>query len=194
MRRLSVFLLASLVATSGFAIRTSERRLRIAILEPSTQVAGSSRHIIGLIREKVERQLSEQGFDAFRTRDRYEDVRRDVPSGADYYLEIAGSEAGSRTAGGVGFPIAPGVGADLGVVVSQVAARVILYDAQSFAVVRTLDLSRHNTTVMPTAVSVGRGAVWAYLAIPLIERSRVRAAAEEVAQEAADDIRGILIR
>lgn len=193
MRQFLLYLLLSAVASSGFAIKTDRRPVRVAILESSEwQASPSQGRTIGWIREKVEEQLIAQGFDAFRIGDRFEDVRRDEPTGADYYLEIAGSDGRGHTVGEIGVPVAPGVGADLGVIISRVAARLVLYDAPTLSVIQTFDLSRHNKTVIPTAVSIGRGGLWGAIALPIIERTRIRAAADDVAHDAATQIRGIL--
>jgi hypothetical protein len=52
--------------------------------------------------------------------------------------------------------------------------------------IETHDLAKRNTAVVPTSVSVGGGSLFAYVALPMIERAQVRRVVRAVGRKAAD--------
>src|SRR3954451_19117303 len=102
MRRI-VFVAVLLAAGSAFAINTDRRPVRIGLLASSDRWADRrDAQTSDQVRTLLRNELRERGFDAFITGDRLSDVARDEHPQADFYLEVIGSDGGSREVGGIG--------------------------------------------------------------------------------------------
>lgn len=184
MRRtvLAVVLLAAATAT---AFNTDPHPIRIALLAaPDHWVDRRDAQTADLMRNHLRSELRELGYDAFITGDRLTDLGRDERPEADYYLDVAGA-AGGYPVGGIAFPVGRSAGAEIGIVVSHVAASVNVYDGRTLDLVHTIDLQKRKTSVAPTAIGIGGRWFWAALAVPIVEWSQYRAGVRAVAHDAA---------
>jgi hypothetical protein len=189
MRRLAIPLLLVTLAANAYAIdtRTSAGQLRIAILDTSERLIDARANDTALlVRGAIRNALRERGFDAFTVREHYDDLVRGRTD-ADYYVEIVSSSSESHPVGGVAIPVGGSIGAEIDVLVSRLAAEVRLYDGKTLDEVRTFDLRRRQTTVAPAAVIVSRP-LWAFVALPLVDWARARAAARGLGTDAAAQI------
>src|SRR2546423_11587063 len=132
MRRI-IFAVALLTAATATAIDTHTHSIRIALLAPADRYI--DRHDVQaseVIRDHVQRELRDLGYDAFITND-------DRPR-ADYYVDILGPGGGTYSVASVGVPIGSNAGVDLTVLVGHVAASVNIYDGRTLEPLQTLDL------------------------------------------------------
>lgn len=134
-------------------------------------------------------ELQDLGFDAFDARETYDELLRNGPSGADYYVEVVSGYASGRPVGVVGAAVGD-LALELGVVVSRVAAQVRLYDGRTLNEVETYDLQRDSTAVVPTAVGIGGRSIWAAIMLPFVQYGQYRSAAHAMAHQAALRIAG----
>jgi hypothetical protein len=63
-----------------------------------------------------------------------------------------------------------------------------LYDGRTLELIDRFDLRQRRTTLAPTGIGVGRMPFVGWIAVPLVQRAQYRAAAREVARDAADRI------
>jgi hypothetical protein len=190
MRRLPIALALLLVAASAFAIDTrTAGPLRIGILEGSDRTfSPHEAEVAELVRGSIRNALRDRGFDAFTTRDRYDDLRdASVADRADYWIEIAASRGESSPIAGVALPVGPNVGMEWELIVNRVAAEVRLFNGRNLDQVKTFDLRQRSTTVAPSAVFVARS-VWAAVALPVWQWTRYRGAIRQLGSEAASRI------
>lgn len=150
---------------------------------------GAEQTVAKTVHNDLRRELRALGFDAFDARIRYDDLSRSEPADADFYVEIVSSHAVHRPVGGVATGVGS-VGIEVAMVISRVAAEVRLYDARTLDLIERYDLQQNKTAILPTAVGVGGRSVWAYIALPFIHYGQYRAAAHEVARDAAARIAG----
>jgi hypothetical protein len=183
MKRLIVFTsltLASLifVATSAFAFDSTKSAQRIGVLR-------SGHDIDPTMMRALVSELRGRGFDAFDAGLTYEELMDEeaVPI-ADYIVEIVGGEPLATGHGGVGVD-GRHAGVDLGLVSSKVKAELIVYDGNTMKKIASIELSKRSTSLMPTGVGVGGGWLYAYVAIPFVERAQNRSVAKKAAREAA---------
>jgi hypothetical protein len=190
MKRALAALVLLLAAAPLLAINTAilRRGDRIGVLRMSEEFdAASERAVANAIESGLPRALRDRGFDAFDTQRTYDDLRRGDAAGAAYYVEVVGARAGDRQTAGVDIG-AENLYASVGVIVSRVAAEVRLYDGKTLELVDRWDLSKKSTAVVPTSVGVGGRFVWASIALPFMRYGQYRAAARDVAEQAAERI------
>lgn len=182
MKRLLAVASLLLLAASAFAFdstKSSEKSTkRVGVLRSGHDVDSTmTRALVGDLRNR--------GFDAFDAGLTYDELLDEeaVPI-ADYVIEIRGGEPQTADYGGVGIA---GRHADLelGIVSSKVTAELRVYDGDTMEVIATSDLSKRTTALMPTGVGIGGRAIYAYLALPFIERAQHRNVAKKAAREAA---------
>jgi hypothetical protein len=184
MRR-TVLAVVLLAAATASAINTDSHPIRIALLAaPDQWVDRRDEQTADLVRNHLRGELRELGYDAFLTGDRVTDLGDQDTAQADYYLDVTGAASGYPV-GAVGFPIGRHAGAEIGVMVSRVAASVNVYDGRSLDLIRTIDLQKRKTSVAPTAVGLGGRWLWAAIALPIVEWSQYRAGVRAVAHDAA---------
>jgi hypothetical protein len=177
-----------LVTTPVFAINTTmlRRGERIGVLRMNGQFdVAAERTVANAIESALPRALRDRGFDAFDAKSTYDDVRRGDGPNAAFYVEVVGAHARDHEAVGVG---AENVYANIGVVVSRVAAEVRLYDGKTLELIDRFELSKKSTAVVPTAVGIGGRFFWASLALPFVQYGQYRNAAHDVARQAAEAI------
>jgi hypothetical protein len=186
--RSTVLALALLTVPAAFAIDTRSHPIRIAILAPAPQeMDRRDQRTSNLVRGGIGRELRGRGYDADVVRDGFDDVQRGGGPRADYYVEVSGWADTSGPVVGVGVPVTPSVAAQVEVLVSRVAASLRVYDARTLEVVYSSDLSQNRAAVAP-GIGVGGRAVWAYFALPFVEWTGHRLAANGVARQAALEI------
>jgi hypothetical protein len=163
---------------------------RIGVLQMSDRYAyGAEKSVAHTVQRDLQTELRALGFDVFEAPHTYDDLSRQDPGNADFYVKVVSSQATHRPVGGVATG-AGRVGVEVGVVVSHVAAEVRLYNARTLDLVEHYDLRQSRTAVLPTAVGIGGRSIWAYIALPFIHWGQYRSAAHEVAREAAARIAG----
>lgn len=178
MKRLLAVASLLLLATSALAFDSTKSVQRVGVLRSGHEVDSTmTRALVGDLRNR--------GFDAFDVGLTYDELLDEeaVPI-ADYIVEIRGGEPQTSDHGGVGIS---GRHADLelGIVSSKVKAELIVYDGGTMETIATSDLSKRTTALMPTGVGIGGRAIYAYLALPFIERAQHRNVAKKAAREAA---------
>lgn len=189
-----LLILAALLGLAApvFAINTSRSHLRpgdrIGILRmPDRYMTGSDGAVAATVSGYLASELRDGGFDAYESRMTYEDLRRNDPENATYYVEIVAADAASREHGAVDVA-GEGLDVNLALVVAHVAAAVRVYDGRSLELLDTYDLRQDNHAVLPTAVGLGGRHAFVRFAIPFIHYARFRAAAHDVARDAAKRI------
>lgn len=167
-----------LAATTAFAFDSTKNGDRIGILRGARE--GESAVERSLLRE-----LRQRGFDAFAVGLTYEELldQEAVPI-ADYIVELNAGPAQTADYGGVDV-VGRHADVSLGVVVSQIAGELRLYDGATMELIATSDLSKRSTAILPTYVGIGGGSIYASLALPFIERAQHRSVAKKAAREAA---------
>jgi hypothetical protein len=183
MRR-TVFAVVLLAAATASAINADSHPIRIALLAPEGWPDRRDAQTADLVRNHLRGELRAMGYDAFITGDRVTDLGDERTVQADYYLDVTGAADG-HPVGTVGFPIGRNAGAEIGIIVSRVAASVNVYDGRRLDLIRTIDLQKRKTSVAPTAVGFGGRWFWAAIAVPIVEWSQYRAEVRAVAHDAA---------
>lgn len=177
MKRLMIAMLLVALPSVAFAFDT-ERQTRIGVLRGShpmqADVAGT------LLNE-----LRSRGIDAFDAVRTFDEAIEDGAPVADYYVEIIAGDARSTEHGGIGVG-SRHVGVSVGVLVSQVAAEVRIYDGETMQLVRSHDLSKRRTSVVPTSVGFGGSSIFAYIALPYVERAQIRRMVRAAGRTAAE--------
>ena len=189
-RRLIPFLAFAMTVPAFALTRSPQPGDRIGILRMSDRFGyGAERTVANTIQNDLRRELRALGFDAFDARVTYDDLYRRGPADADFYVEVVSSHAANREIGGIGTGAGP-IAVDVAIVVARVAAELRLYDGRTLDVIERYDLQKNNTAVVPTAIGVGGRSVWAAIMLPFVEYGQYRAAAREVAHQAALRIAG----
>jgi hypothetical protein len=142
-----------------------------------------SSYIQKSVSEALRNELRRRGFEAFTQDATIDDIRDTEDRRADYYVEIiSGAELADY--GGVGVGGRHG-DVSLGVLASRVAADVRIFDGKTMSVLSTETLSKKNTAVVPTSIGLGDRGLFAFIALPFIERAQVRSVTRAVAKEMA---------
>jgi hypothetical protein len=167
-----------LVATTAFAFDSSKPVERIGVLRGMSDAEETMAR--ALLRE-----LRGRGIEAFDVERTFEELLDEeaVPI-ARYIVEIRSGEPRTSDYSGIGVG---GRHADvqIGIVSSKIAAELRVYDGNTMSVIATENLSKRSTTLMPTSVGIGGSAIYAYVALPFIERAQHRSVARKAAREAA---------
>jgi hypothetical protein len=183
--------LAFAMTVPAFALtRSPQPGDRIGILRMSDRYGYGAEHTVAnTLQHDLRRELRALGFDAFDTGMTYDELSRQGLPNADFYVEVVSSHAANREIGGIGTGAGP-VAVEVAIVVARVAAELRLYDARTLDIIERYDLQKKNTAVVPTAIGVGGRSVWASIMLPFVQYGQYRAAAREVAHEAAARIAG----
>lgn len=178
MKRLLFAICVALVATTAFAFDSTKSAARIGVLRGTFD--GESRMTRALIAE-----LRGRGFDAFDAQRTYDELLDDeAVQIADYIVEIRGGAPRTTDNGGIGVSTRH-ADVEVGIVTSKMDAELRVYDGSTMELVATSDLKKRTTALMPTGVGIGGGAIYAYIALPLLERAQHRNVAKKIAREAA---------
>jgi len=182
-------LLTLAVASSSFAFDTSKphRGNRIGVLLLSQRTTDSSElRAASAVRGALTEELRKAGFDAFEVPATYDQLARDSDD-ADYYVEVISTDGEMHDRGSIDVDDGH-VGADVGILVTRVAAQLRLYDGHSLELVDRFDLSHRKVAPTLHAVSVGGRHGFFSMAVPWIRNAQYRGVARDVAGEAASKI------
>ncbi|HYS53137.1 MAG TPA: hypothetical protein VER58_05160 [Thermoanaerobaculia bacterium] len=184
-------LAASAIAIPAFALTQTPRPGdRIGVLRMSDNFThGAEQTVAKTVQTDLRRELRGLGFDAFDTRLTFEELSRRSSPTPDYFVEIVSSHSMNHPVGGA----AIGTGdfaVDVGIVVAEVAAEVRLYDGRTLNQIARYDLHKKNTAVLPMGIGIGGRPLFAWFVLPFVQYGQYRAAAHEVARQAAQRIAG----
>jgi hypothetical protein len=189
MKRLVLFLCFAMTIPAFALTQPPRPGDRIGVLRMSDRYThGAEQTVAKTVQTDLRRQLQVLGFDAFDTRLTYEELMRQDAPPAEFYVEIVSSHALNHPVAGAGVG-AGAVSVDVGVVVAQVAAEVRVYDGRMNRISQ-FDLHKNNTAFVPMGIGLGGRWTWAYFALPFIQYGQYRAAAHDVARQAAERIAG----
>jgi len=190
MKTLTALLICA-IAVPALALTTTPRPGdRIGVLRISDRFAyGAEQTVASTIQNDLRRELRDLGFKAFDARITYDDLLRRGPGDADYYVEVVSAYAAGRPVGAMGVAI-DGLAVEVGVVVSNVAAEVRLYDGRTLNLVERYDLAKKSTAVVPTGIGIAGRSIFAAIMLPFVQWGQNRSAAHEVAHQAALRIAG----
>ncbi|HVR40722.1 MAG TPA: hypothetical protein VMU84_16620 [Thermoanaerobaculia bacterium] len=185
MKRAAFALVLVFVATAAFALDTTKRGDRIGVLRAPARWADDSESLVAdaVIRYLTE-ELKRNGFDAFDERRTLDQLIDEGGPAADWYVEIASSDADADAYGGIGVSTRS-AGIEVAVVVSRVAAQLRVYDGRTLELVDTRDLRKRSTAIVPTAAGIGSRHAYVWLALPIVQWAQLRSASKNVAQNAA---------
>jgi hypothetical protein len=164
---------------------------RITLLQGPTYHGGEyEERAAARIRKQLVSELRERGYDAIDGEMSYDDAVRGGRRDSGLYIEIAPDSATTDSAAIARVDL-PHASVDLAVLVSRVAAELRVYDARSLNLIVKRNLHRQDVRVVPTGVGTGtyRASVW--LALPVFEYARYRAAVNGVVQDAVQEIVGV---
>lgn len=177
MKRLLIAMLLVAVPTFAFAFDESRAKVRVGVLRSTDDLRAD-------IAAAMQNELRRKGLDAFDAMRTYDEAVEDGAAVADYYVEIVTGNASTQEHGGIGVGTRH-VGVTVGMLVSRVKAELLIYDGETMELVSTHDLFRRNTALAPTSVGVGGGSLFAYVALPVIERAQMRRLIRETGRSAA---------
>lgn len=187
MRRLA--LIATLLAAlPAFAIHP-DAPSRFGVLRFSARYSESAdAQVARTIQDALRAELSRAGFVAFDAGVALDELRGDE-NGADLYVDVIGSRESETQAGSIGVGTS-NIWADLGLLISRVAAEVRVYDGRTLQLVRTYAIDKKSMSIVPVSVGAGHvssaAAVW--VAVPAMRWWQARSAARDVAIDAASKI------
>jgi len=189
MKPLLIAIACTALAASAMAIHVEGKPGdRIGVLMVSQQAASATDiRIAESVLNYLRDELTARGFDAFRMQTTYDLLRRDDRPAAAYFIEIVSSHAEANMQGSVAAAMGP-VATEFGMVVGRVAAEVRVYDGRTLEMVDHLDLSQSHTVVAPTGIGIRGFPIVGWIAVPIAQRTQIRAASHAVAREAADRI------
>jgi hypothetical protein len=179
MKRLLLAMILVALPIVAFAFDTTQPALRVGVLRGTDALQAD-------VAEALQKELRLRGIDAFDAVRTYEEAVDDGVPVADYYVEILAADATTSEHGGIGIGTRH-AGVSVGVLVSRVAAELRIYDAE-LELLATHDLHKRNSSIAPTSVSVGGGALFAYVALPLIERAQIRKMVRAAGRDAAGHV------
>ncbi|HYC89557.1 MAG TPA: hypothetical protein VEO54_10140 [Thermoanaerobaculia bacterium] len=196
MKRLTLALCLLLVAGAAHAFDptpSADSRVSIGILRaPDAFYYENAEHVHRAISAALRDELRSRGYETVTIDWTYDDLPRDAKPIVDYYVEIAGD---SRTddRGGVGVA-GRHASMSLGMLVSDVAADVFVYDAFTLEELAHESMSKRDKAFVPTSVGVGGGSLFAWIATPFIERAQVRSVARQLARDIAGRVDAVVQR
>jgi len=190
MKRLIVLITCAMTVPAFAITVTPHPGDRIGVLQISDRYEyGSEQTVANTVKRGLHRELRSLGFDTFDARTTYDDLLRNGPQNADYYVEVASGHAAGRPVGGVGAGVG-GVAVEVSVVVARVAAEVRLYDGRTLNLIERYDLAQNNTAVVPIGIGIAGRSIWAAIMLPFVQYGQFRSAANAVAHQAALRIAG----
>lgn len=188
MKRAAFALALVLVSTATFALDTTKRGDRIGVLRsPARWADGSEGFVCDTLLRFLREELNHDGIEAFDMERTLDQLAEDGGPAADWYVEIASSDADADAYGGIGVAGRHG-SIEAAVVVSRIAAEVRVYDGKTLELVDSWDLRKRKTMVVPTSIGVGSRHAYVWLAVPLVQWAQLRSASRAVAQSAAKHV------
>lgn len=157
---------------------------RIGVLRIADDYDHGEAYVAHLMVQYLRDELRQRGVDAYDTGLTYDEVAHGDGEDAEYFVEIAGAGANSGSYAGVGIGSWDfGVGVDL--IVSRVAAEVRIYDGRDGALMKSEELRKRNTAVMPTSLYLGGSRWFAAIATPFVQARQYRTITRSAARDAA---------
>lgn len=177
-------LILVLSAATASAFDAEKRGDRIAILQVTAEGRPAEATVGQAMASYLRKNLRREGFDAFTISETFDSVQDEPRDDVDFYVEIAPWDADSNPYGGVGVN-GPHAGVDIAVVSSRVAARIRVYDARTFHLLGSYDLTDRSTAIMPVGVGVGHRAIYGWVAMPFAQWMQYRRLTRRLAEDAA---------
>ena len=181
MRRTIAAVLALLLVTpSAYAFNPQVAAVSVAVVATDDGYDGDERAVRNTVAEELVSQLRRRGFDAF-------ELEEAVAGDAHFVVEIVGGDPSSTEYGSVGVNNGGG-GLALGVIVARVAAEVHVYDGETLELLSSDHLVRRSSGIVPTGVGIESGPFFAFVALPFIERAKLRRVARSAARDAVSGV------
>lgn len=194
MKRLALFLLFVSVAAQPAVAFDPQNPVtnRITLLQaPAYDASDFELQITRNVRERLLGELRARGFAAVDSALTYDEAQRTGAQVSGLYVEIAPSDFHAHATGDVAVR-ARSVGVDVAMLVSCVAAELRVYDGRTFALIAKRHLSREDVSVVPAGIGAGSYRVAVWLALPIVQHARYRAAANGVVRDAAAEIESVV--
>ncbi len=194
MKRLTLTLCLLLAAGSAYAFDPvpSREPVRIGILRaPAAYYYENAEQVHRAVVTSLRDRLRSRGFEVTLVDATYDEIAHsDGRPDADYLVEIAGD---SRTEdhGGMGVS-GPHAAVSLGMLVSDVAADVFVYDGVTLEELEHESMSKRDKAFVPTGVGIGGTNIFAWIATPIIERAQVRGVARDLARDIATRVEDVV--
>ena len=180
-RPIALIVALLLVAPSTYAFRTTAASGAKSVAVVSDAVLeGDARMVRNAVAAELVRELRRRGYDAYET----ESAGRGE---ADFVVEIVGGEPASTDYGDVNIDGRNG-GVSLALVISRVAAEVRVYEGNDLELLSSERLAKRTSRLLPTGVGVGGGVLYAFIALPFIERAQLRGVARDAARGAVSGV------
>ena len=193
MKRLTLTLSLLLVTGAAYAFDPvpSREPVRIGILRaPAAFDYENAEHVQRTVTTTLRNELRARGFDVRMIDATFDELSRDGEPLADFLIEIAG-DSRTEDRGGVG-----GGGRhasmSLGMLVSDVATDVFVYDGETLEQLAHEQLSKRDKAFVPTSVGVGGANLFAWFATPIIERAQVRGVARGLGRDIAGRVEDVV--
>ena len=192
MKRLTLTLCLLLVTGAAYAFdpAPSNEPVRIGILRaPAAFYYENAEHVHRTITTSLRDELRTRGFEVTMVDATFDELSRDAEPLADFLIEIAG-DSRTEDRGGVGVA-GRHAAVSLGMLVSDVATDVFIYDGATLEELAHEKMSKRDKAFVPTSVGVGGANLFAWFATPIIERAQVRGVARDLARDIAgrvDDV------
>jgi len=193
MKRLVIAVALLLLPIAAQAFNPDKpQTIRIGILRNvsylNDHAGGPVRSIPNALRDELRR----AGFDAFTLDATFDDLERRDDRDADFYVEVAAANHYDNVYGGVDIYGRNG-GIGIGVVQTNIAARINVYDGATLEVFARFDVDKSNAMVAPTYAGIGgrHAGIWLGLQLPLgymQSRNTARAVAKTAAANIADAV------
>lgn len=182
-RPIALIVAVLLFAPSTYAFRTtSEPGVKsVAVISEETMLEGDERMARNVVARELVRELRRRGYDAYEA----ESAGRGE---ADFIVEIVGGEPVSTGYGDVNIDGRNGGGVSLALVISRVAAEVRVYEGDDLELLSSERLAKRTSRLLPTGIGVGGGVLYAFVALPFIERAQLRGVARDAARAAASGV------
>lgn len=191
MKRLTLALCLLLVAGAAHAFDPAPAPVRIGLLRaPDAFYYENAEHVHRALTASLRNELRARGFEMVMVDWTYDDLPRDAQPVADFYVEIAG-DSRTEDRGGVGVG-GRHASVSLGMLVSDVAADVFVYDAFTLERLAHESMSKRDKAFVPTSIGVGGDHLFAWIATPFIERAQVRSVAKQLARDIAGRVDAVV--
>jgi hypothetical protein len=192
MKRLTLTLLLLLATGAAYAFDPASSRepVRVGILRaPAAFDYDNAEHVHRAVTTSLRDALRGRGFEVRMIDASFDELPRDGEPLADFLIEIAG-DSRTEDRGGVGVA-GRHASVSLGMLVSDVATDVFVYDGATLEELAHEQMSKRDKAFVPTSVGIGGGNLFAWLATPIIERAQVRGVARDLGRDIAarvDDV------
>lgn len=179
-RPVAAVLAMLLLAPSTYAFDPRPRSLTVAVVASDAHFDADGRAVRNTVAAELVSQLRQRGFDAF-------ELEEAIRGDAHFVVEIVGGDPSTTEYGSVGVNNGGG-GLALGVLVARVAAEVRVYDGNTLELLSSDHLVRRSSGIVPTGLGIESGPLFAFVALPFIERAKLRRVARAAARDATSGV------